>query len=207
MAYDKRKATAALAAFQQSTGLKDFPWERASSVGEGTLRKFRSGSARSMSDETYEKLAAGASDLLGRKIAPARLRPGPVTDVELPIRSYVGAGDEVVAPIDGDGPIDYVTAPPDLAEGEVLEVRGRSMLPAYEHGDLLFHRFMDPDPRELVGKLVVAKLKDGRRFVKVLLAGTRRGRFTLASLNPSFAPMEDQASEAVARIVWVKKRN
>ena len=76
-----------------------------------------------------------------------------------------------------------------------------------EHGDLLFHRFMDPDPRELVGKLVVAKLKDGRRFVKVLLAGTRRGRFTLASLNPSFAPMEDQAIEAVARIVWVKKRN
>lgn len=206
MAYDKRKALAALAAFQTSTGLKDFPWEKASGVGEGTLRKFRTGSARSMSDETYEKLAAGASDLLDRKIAPARLRPGAATDVELPIRSYVGAGDEVVEPVDGDGPIDYVTAPPELAEGEVLEVRGRSMLPAYEHGDLLFHRFMDPDPRQLIGKLVIAKLKDGRRFVKVLLAGTKRGRFTLASLNPSFAPMEDQAVAAVARIVWVKKR-
>ena len=106
MAYDKRKATAALAAFQQSTGLKDFPWERASGVGEGTLRKFRSGSARSMSDETYERLAAGASDLLGRKIAPARLRPGPVADVELPIRSYVGAGDEVVVVVLAAGRVD-----------------------------------------------------------------------------------------------------
>ncbi|MEI6861605.1 MAG: S24 family peptidase [Verrucomicrobiota bacterium] len=159
-----------------------------------------------MSDETYEKLAAGASKLLNRNISPSRLRPGAAADIDLPIRSYVGAGDEVVEPVEGDGPIDYVAAPPELAEGEVLEVRGRSMLPAYEHGDLLFHRFMDPDPRNLLGKLVIIKLKDGRRFVKVLQAGSKRGRFTLASLNPSYAPMEDQAVAAVARIVWVKKK-
>ena len=70
VAYDKSRALAALDSFQDSTGLKDGPWEAASGVGGGTLRKFRSDPNRSMTMATYAKLAAGASRLLNRTVSP-----------------------------------------------------------------------------------------------------------------------------------------
>lgn len=74
MAYEKEKAVAALSAFQDFTGLKDDPWEKASDVGEGTLRRFRTGPTRSLRSETYEKLATGATKLTGQNFTAAQLR-------------------------------------------------------------------------------------------------------------------------------------
>lgn len=205
MAYDKRKAVAALAAFQESTGLKDHPWEVASKVGEGTLRKFRDGAGRSMSGETYEKLAAGATKKLGRDFTAAHIRGEVPMDIMLPVASFVSAGDEAAFPVDGDPPFDWEKAPPGMKEGEVLEVRGRSMLPVFKSGDRLFHTFLTLDFKRLYGELVIAKLKDGRRFVKVLEPGSKRNRYTLSSFNPAYSPLEDQELAAVAEIVWVKR--
>lgn len=145
-------------------------------------------------------LGMTAAELLGK---PAALRPAR-DEIEIPVSSHIGAGDQVVDPVEGDPPIYYVKAPPEVEDGEATEVRGRSMLPAYEPGDVLFYKRTGADPREMLGRLVVAKLVDGRRYVKVLQSG-RRGRFTLASLNPAYDPMEDQAIEWAARIIWVKK--
>ena len=75
MAYDPDLARAALAAFKKSTGLKDAPWEKASKVGSGAIRKFEHGPNRSLSAETYAKLAAGASRILGRTITVADFSP------------------------------------------------------------------------------------------------------------------------------------
>ena len=92
MAYDSRRARAALAAFQVATGLQDFPWEKASSVGEGTLRRFRSGSSRSMGPITYDKLAAGASGLLGRPVTSAELRGEISLLRRVAVANFVGPG-------------------------------------------------------------------------------------------------------------------
>lgn len=75
MSYDPEQARSALAAFKKSTGLKDAPWEKASGVGGGTIRKFEKGPNRSMGPETYSKLATGASELLGRKVLVSEFTP------------------------------------------------------------------------------------------------------------------------------------
>ena len=206
MSNEADRARQAFAKFLKVHSLSGRAVSAAGGLSPSAASQFILGHSRSPKADTFSRFAKGASEKLGRAVTVGEMLGEAQAEIQLPISSYVGAGDEVVAPVEGDGPIDYVAAPPELAEGEVLEVRGRSMLPAYEHGDLLFHRFMDPDPRNLLGKLVIAKLKDGRRFVKVLQPGSKRGRFTLTSLNPSYAPMEDQAVAAVARIVWVKKK-
>lgn len=128
------------------------------------------------------------------------------TYAELGVSYIVSAGDEIVQPIDSDGPFDRELAPPDMSDGEIAEIRGRSMLPVFSDGDRLFFRTIKDDPARLIGGIVVARLRDGRRFVKVLQAGSKRGRFNLESINPLYDPMIDQQLDAVGEIVWVRKK-
>lgn len=205
MGYSKKDALAALAAFQKANSLKDFPWEKASKVGEGTLRRFRDGPNRSMSTETYEKLAAGATLLLGRDVTAAEIRGEIEPPALVPVRSFVGAGEEIF-PIEGDEPIDRVPAPPGMKEAEATEVRGRSMIPLYHNGDLLFHRRIESDPARYKDEVVVAQVQNGKRYVKLILPGTKKGLFHLVSVNPAFAPLEDQKLAWVGPIEWVHKK-
>jgi phage repressor protein C with HTH and peptisase S24 domain len=206
MAYDKAAAVKALARFQRDTGLRDRPWETESGVGEGTLRKFRDGPNRSMSNETYEKLAAGATRKLGRPVLAAEIRGEADVPVQVPLRSYVGAGDEVIVLPTDDPPIDWVQAPTGMRDAEATEVRGRSMVPAYHDRDVLFHRRLEVDPLRYRDEIVVVQVKNGRRYVKVVLPGTRKGRFHLVSINPAYAPIEDQVLEWVGPIEWFHRR-
>lgn len=147
--------------------------------------------------------ALGTTELYLRDGRGPKIVGEPIT---LPVSSIVGAGDDVAELIEGDGPIDHEEAPPGMTEGEVTEVRGRSMRPFYGDGDRLFHRFLAGDATHLIGEPVVVRLKDGRRLVKILQAGSKRGRYDLESINPLFPTLADQAVDAVAEIVWVKKR-
>lgn len=148
-------------------------------------------------------LGTTAAELLGKPLA---LRTPASEGPTLPVSSMVSAGDEVIQPIDSDGPFDREPAPPDLLDGEVAEIRGRSMLPVFADGDRLFFRTVEDDPARLIGGVVVARLRDGRRFVKILRAGSRRGRFNLESINPQYDEMIDQQLDAVGEIVWVRKK-
>lgn len=149
-------------------------------------------------------LGVSAAELLGKPVP----LPQPVVDVPtLDVSSIVSAGDEVVQLLDGDGAFDTEPAPPGMPDGEVTEVRGRSMLPVFRDGDRLFHSHLTEDPVRLIGEVVVAQLGDGRRFVKVLQPGKKRGTYTLESINPLYPPMPDLPVEAVAEIIWVKRRS
>jgi phage repressor protein C with HTH and peptisase S24 domain len=136
---------------------------------------------------------------------PPKPRPVPAEGPQVAIRSYVGAGEEIM-PIDEDALIDFVPAPPGMEGAEATLVRGRSMVPLYHDGDVLFHRRMELDPARLRDEVVVAQVKDGHRFVKLLRLGSRKGLFTLVSINPDHKPIRDQALSWVAPIEWVRKR-
>lgn len=116
----------------------------------------------------------------------------------------VGAG-AVVEAIANDAP-EYVEAPADSVSSTVaVEIVGDSMFPAYEDGTLLYYSFLLP-PAELVNRRCVVQLSDGRIFVKLLRKGSVDGLWTLQSLNPLVADLEDVAVEWAAPIDWIKPR-
>lgn len=131
--------------------------------------------------------------------------------LETPVRHYVGAGDEVHL-FDGESDseaVDYTPAPPgfEREKGAAVTVRGDSMRPYYEPGDMLFFRFrydFPSSPKDLPQRPVIVQVKDGPLYVKKMLPGTRKGRFHLLSVNPLTPILQDQAVESFAYIEWVK---
>lgn len=204
MAYNADQRRRALKKFMDDNELQPKEWARQSGLSESSLWPFMKGKTHALGDDTYEALASGAAKILRRPVTGGEIR-GEKGQVLVPVRSFVGAGDEVV-PIAQDEPIDYVPAPPGMEECEATEVRGRSMIPLYHHGDRLFHRRLESNPAAFREEVVVVQVKNGKRYVKLLQAGSRRGRYTLASVNPAFEPMIDQALDWVGPIEWVHKR-
>lgn len=174
-------------------------------LSPSAISQFLNGNAQSPKAETYERLASAASELLHRNVTVAELRGSVPAVLEIPVRSLVGAGDEIV-PIETESPIYYVPAPPGMEDAEATEVRGHSMRPLYHDGDLLFHRRVEIDPRRFRDEVVVCQLKEGKRYVKLLQPGSRKGRYNLVSVNPAFTTLEDQQLLWVGPIEWVRKR-
>lgn len=125
---------------------------------------------------------------------------------EIPVRSYVGAGDEIISLQDDEEPLYWTPAPPGLEDAEATQVRGASMAPLYHDGDILFHRRHAVDPLTLRGEVVVLQTRNRKRMVKMILPGSKKGLFHLVSFNSLNPPIEDQQLAWVAPILWVKKR-
>lgn len=90
MAFDPTQRRDALKAFlERHEGLNINLWERTAELGEGTLRKFIAGLTKSLTDETYTKLAEAATELLGRKVELYELQGGDGHIVQL--RQYANA--------------------------------------------------------------------------------------------------------------------
>lgn len=115
---------------------------------------------------------------------------GPQT---VPVIGHVGAAQEV-RPFDAE-PLDEIEAPfgcpPDT---RALIVRGDSMMPELQDGDLVLYRGVPQDPATLIGRRCIVRLEDGRVLVKRLRRGAELGTYDLESTNA--APIE------AARLVW-----
>ncbi len=193
-------------AFLAKNGLKVQTWAKASGVTEGTVRAFLAARVESMSDRSYAKLAAGASKLLEREVHVAALKGERPPEMEMPVRYMIGAGDEIHV-IEEDSGFDYTVAPPGFEHAGAGIVRGDSMRPLFEEGDILFWREVQPPPSgDPPQRAVIVHLTSGVLYVKRLLAGTRKGRFHLLSVNPITPILADQHVEAIAQIEWVKPR-
>lgn len=193
-----------LQGFLDRNRLKVQTWTKAAGMSESVVRHFLEGRSESMSDRTYARLAAGATKLLERAIDPSALRGDPPPAAEVPIHHYVGAGDQVF-PIDGnDDAIDYTEAPPGYQDGGAAIVRGESMRPLFEPGDIVFWRRLERPPTEATKRAVIVQVKDGPLLLKKVLPGTKKGFYYLLSLNPTTPVMNDQPVEAIARIGWVR---
>lgn len=195
-----------LQAFIDRNKLKVQTWTNASDLSEAGVRSFLAGRADSMSDRTYAKLAAGASKLLERKVDAAALRGDPPPAIEIEVRHVIGAGDEIHI-IDSDDGFEYTPAPPGFEQAGAGVVRGDSMRPLYEAGDILFWQAVRPPPRrDAPQRAVIVKVLHGALYVKRLLPGTKPGHYHLLSINPSTPVMADQPVESFAHIEWVKPR-
>lgn len=124
--------------------------------------------------------------LTGRGSPKNGIRDGSEMGWIVHVLGYVGAGAEV-RPIDdhemGAGletvEVDFPVRPGTVA----VIVRGDSMLPIFEDGDLIGYMEDSADPVSLIGKTCVVRLADGRTFVKRLKRGSDDGLFTLVSAN------------------------
>lgn len=128
------------------------------------------------------------------------------TQAKIPVVGYVGAGAEVFAIDDhvkGDG-FDEIDAPPGMLNGIALIVRGDSMSPKYEDGEIIYIEKTLYSLDSLLGQICYVQLADGRSFLKRLNAGTRPGTFNLISLNA--APIIDVVVERAYPIAFTKPK-
>jgi len=122
--------------------------------------------------------------------------PIPDRQSVIPVLGYVGAGAEVY-PIDDGDPLYEVVVKGALPAGTVgAIVRGDSMFPIFEDGDLVAYAGDELTPDIAVGKTCMVKLEDDRMLIKTVRRGSGSGLYTLTSTN---APdIED------VRIVWAR---
>lgn len=122
----------------------------------------------------------------------------------VPIAGYVGAGASVY-PVEGDtaGHGGYIKAPRGFGAMEALIVRGDSMAPAYENGDVIY---FNGQPAELpireTGKAYVVRLVDGRMLLK-LVTPSGNGRYLLTSWNAP--PIQDAEIESAFKVRYIRK--
>lgn len=224
MADDNDRARRAFARFLKAHNLSGRGISIAAGLSSSAASQFIQGNARSPKADTMRAFARAASDLLGRPVSAAELvgekaqaeipaprRPREDDEPQVPVAHYVGAGDQVILLDGDDSPVDYTPAPPGFErdKGAAVLVRGESMRPLYEPGDLLFFRHRRQPPataKECPQRPVIVQVKDGPLYVKRLLPGTKRGRFHLISVNPLTPILQDEAVESFAMIEWVKPK-
>lgn len=100
----------------------------------------------------------------------------------VPIVGYVGAGEEVHN-YDDRGQLDWVVPESGHLDTQAVIVRGDSMYPKYEEGEILFYRQTDYVPPDCIGRICIVQLADGRTLVKRLRQGSRPGLYTLVSFR------------------------
>lgn len=125
---------------------------------------------------------------------------GSATKGTLAVLSYVGAKAEVFP---SDDAIDEIDPPPECPpEAFAVIVRGDSMWPIFEDGDILV--CVAAEPNALLGRRAIVDLEDGRRLVKQLQPGSSPATYNLVSHNAE--PILNATVVRTARIIWHKPR-
>jgi transcriptional regulator with XRE-family HTH domain len=151
------------------------------------------------------------SDMASISVSEFRYGPGGGVRRIIAVAGYVGAGAEIF-PIDDHalgGGIDEVEAPPgDSLSIVAVKVRGESMYPVYNEGDILFYsrdqQAHGVDVAGCVGRDCVVKVVNGPTLVKRVEMGGGRGQFMLMSYNAS--PLVNARLEWASPVRWVKRR-
>ncbi len=127
---------------------------------------------------------------------------------EIPVHGYVGAGGET-AFLPSEVAIDTIEVPTFHANLIGLEVRGNSMAPVYNEGDIVFIDTAYPPAPALNGVDCVIELSDARggylKRLRVIGKGRTRS-YMLESINPTHPPMMDVEILSARPVRWVHRR-
>jgi hypothetical protein len=172
----------------------------AGGLSNSAVSQFLVGNVRSLTDETYERLAWAATALLKRHVSAAELR-GEVAAVSLiAVDFFVGPGAQLFSA--GVQERDrLVPAPPGLAMPRVAVVRDEFGLPLFERGDVLYFAESTKDVVATGSRVAMVELSDGRQMVRHIVAGDA-GRFSIQALAAGSEP-EDVTVVSAARLAWV----
>jgi len=117
---------------------------------------------------------------------------------EVPLVGYVGAGAEMHYYADGDNPNDFVPMPPGGGEDTVaVQIRGSSLGSIFDTWLVYYDQVRDPPSFDMLGKLCVVGLEDGKVLVKKLRRGSAPGLYNLESITEGL--IEDVA------VIWAAK--
>jgi transcriptional regulator with XRE-family HTH domain len=133
----------------------------------------------------------------------ARERGRPPTP-KVPVFGYAGAGERVNI-IPGDGPMEAV---PHFAEADKLAaviVRGTSMRPAYNDGDLLFFKQLEFTREQILNRDCVVITDKDRSFVKRIESGKSGSLFDLVSYNPAIDTLRDIQLKQAWPVEWIRR--
>jgi DNA-binding XRE family transcriptional regulator len=124
----------------------------------------------------------------------------------VPLIGFVAAGAQVNLFSDGQGPFGEVEMPPGGSEKTVaVEVRGESMAGVADDRWIIYYEDRrEPVTDDLLGRLCIVGLADGRVLIKKLAVGRFPGRFDLYSTQG--APLFDQDVTWAARVEWIKPK-
>lgn len=138
-------------------------------------------------------------------VSPEWVLYGTNATLGVQVIGYVGAGAEVFSYDDyprGDG-LRVVEKPPNSDQNFVaVEVRGDSMYPAYQNGDVLYYSEHAHDKSQAQGRDCIVSLADGRKLVK-------RVEFTsdgVTLISHNAPPIYVDSIEWAAPVVWLKRR-
>lgn len=110
----------------------------------------------------------------------------------------IGAGAEIspdMEQVPEDG-LEEIELPMNVGlEAVAFEVRGDSMLPRYDDGALIVCSSGPRNPEDFIGAEVAVRTAHGRRYLKKLRQGSKRGLYRLESFNAG--PIED------VKIAWI----
>lgn len=129
-----------------------------------------------------------------------------LTRPSVPVIGYVGAGAEIF-PIDdhsqGAG-FDEIPAPPGVFRAIALVIKGDSMWPRYQEGDVVVIDKEQYSFDSLIGKTCYILLEDGRSFLKILQSSKTKGFWDLISHNAP--PIEGVLIDRAYPVSWVKPK-
>ena len=136
-----------------------------------------------------------AADALG--ISAADIVAGAPNVV--PLVGYVGAGAEAHFYATADDPNETVPAPDNWTpEMVAVEIRGESLGELFDHWLVFYDRVKTPVTADLIGRLCVVGLPDGRVLVKKIKASRATGVYHL--LSNTEAPILDVEIDWAAKV-------
>ncbi len=186
----------------------------------GKLRsKAAAAKAYGIGYEVYKKIEAhNASD--PRNLTPDQARdiaafhgvkPGwlmfgdgsPDGSNQVPLQGKIGAGQELMLYENVD---DGETVSTEIAEVDAaaFEVEGDSMIPLARNKDIVFVGPARRDIGALIGKECAVLLEDGRRFLKVIERGSKKGLYDLVSYNAE--TIRDVSVHSAGPLLGVRRR-
>lgn len=184
-------------AIRNAAGLNQTEFAERVGTTQSTVTRWENGS-RPQGD-MLQRIAEFANTTVERLLGVDELAATPTG--EIPVVGYVGAGAEIIPYDDlphGEG-LDHVERPPFVSGRAVaVEVKGDSLLPTAEDGwRLIYTGEQTILEDEVLNRICVVQLTDGRMLVKRLMRGSQPQRYHLVSTN---APIIEDAE-----IVWAAR--